>query len=53
MAFLGSSMPTFFFGIILILLFSILPKAAGLPYLPPGSSEAVREYVVPVLGTTG
>ncbi|MDD2696297.1 MAG: ABC transporter permease, partial [Anaerolineales bacterium] len=39
LAFFGSSMPTFFFGLLLILLFSILPKGAGLPYLPPGSSE--------------
>ncbi len=51
LAFLGSSMPTFFFGILLILLFSIVPKMAGMPYLPPGSSEAVREYLVPGLGT--
>ncbi|MGH2521802.1 MAG: ABC transporter permease [Anaerolineales bacterium] len=51
LAFLGASMPTFFFGILFILLFSILPKNAGLPYLPPGSSEAVREYTLPVLGT--
>jgi peptide/nickel transport system permease protein len=51
LAFLGASMPTFFFGIAFILLFSILPKAAGLPYLPPGSSEAVREYALPGLGT--
>ncbi len=50
LAFFGSAMPTFFFGLLLILLFSILPKAAGLPYLPPGSSEAVRDYVIPVLG---
>ncbi len=50
LAFLGSAMPTFFFGILMILGFSILPKAAGLPYLPPGSASAVREYVVPVLG---
>lgn len=51
MAFLGASMPTFFFGLILILAFSIIPKGAGLPYLPPGSSEAVRSYTVPLLGT--
>ncbi len=50
LAFLGASMPTFFFGIAFILLFSILPKAAGLPYLPPGSSEAVRSYTMPLLG---
>jgi peptide/nickel transport system permease protein len=50
LAFLGAAMPTFFFGIAFILLFSILPKAAGLPYLPPGSSEAVRSYTVPLIG---
>lgn len=50
LAFLGNAMPTFFFGIAFILLFSILPKNAGLPYLPPGSSESVREYTVPWLG---
>ncbi len=51
LAFFGSSMPTFFFGLLLILLFSILPKGAGLPYLPPGSAEAVRNYTIPLLGT--
>jgi peptide/nickel transport system permease protein len=51
LAFLGTSMPTFFFGILLILAFSILPKSAGLPHFPPGSSEAVRDYAVPGLGT--
>jgi len=50
MAFFGSSMPTFFFGLLLIMLFSILPKNAGLPYLPPGSSEAVRNYILPSIG---
>ena len=50
LAFLGAAMPTFFFGIAFILLFSILPKNAGLPYLPPGSSEAVRAYTLPGLG---
>jgi len=51
LAFLGSAMPTFFFGILLILCFSIIPKAASLPYLPPGSAEAVREYAIPWFGT--
>ena len=49
-AFMGSAMPTFFFGILMILGFSVLPKMAGLPYLPPGSSEAVRSYVIPWFG---
>lgn len=51
LAFMGSAMPTFFFGIVLILLFSILAKNAGLPYLPPGSAESVRAYTVPLIGT--
>ena len=49
-AFFGSAMPTFFFGLILILLFSIIPKGFNLPYLPPGSSEAVRDYIIPWIG---
>ena len=53
LAFLGAAMPTFFFGILFIIVFSTLPKVAGLPYLPPGSSEAVREYVVPGVGEIG
>lgn len=51
MAFMGSAMPTFFFGILMILFLSVLPKMGGLPYLPPGSSEAVREYGIPWFGT--
>ncbi len=51
LAFIGSAMPTFFFGILMILFFSIIPKGAGLPYLPPGSAAGVREYMVPLLGT--
>jgi peptide/nickel transport system permease protein len=50
LAFMGSSMPTFFFGILMILFFSVIPKIAGLPYLPPGSSEAVRDYIIPWFG---
>lgn len=50
LAFFGSSMPTFFFGLLMILLFSIIPKGLGWFYLPPGSSEAVRNYLVPGLG---
>lgn len=49
-AFMGSSMPTFFFGIMLIVLFCILPKGAGLPFLPPGSSVSVRDYTIPWFG---
>jgi peptide/nickel transport system permease protein len=50
-AFAGSSMPTFFFGILMILFVSILAQRAGLPWLPPGDAVAVRDYFIPVLGT--
>jgi len=50
-AFSGSSMPTFFFGIVMILTLSILAKGAGLPWLPPGDAVGVREYFIPLLGT--
>ena len=50
-AFSGSSMPTFFFGIVMILTMSILAKGAGLPWLPPGDAVGVREYFIPGLGT--
>jgi peptide/nickel transport system permease protein len=49
-AFMGSAMPSFFFGIVLILLFSILPKGAGWPYVPAGLSESVRGYTIPLIG---
>ena len=49
--FLGASLPTFFLGIIAILLFAILAKEAGLPYLPPGNATAARDYTVPLIGT--
>ncbi|MDI6769583.1 MAG: ABC transporter permease [Anaerolineales bacterium] len=51
LAFMGSAMPSFFFGLLMILAFSIIPKNAGLPYLPPGLSESVRDYTIPLLGT--
>ena len=51
LAFMGTAMPTFFFGILAILIFSIIPYRAGWFYLPPGSSVAVRDYIVPGLGT--
>jgi len=49
-SFLGSSMPTFFFGILLILIFAITFKQMGWFYLPPGDSVSSRAYVVPLLG---
>lgn len=50
-AFIGSSVPSFVFGIFAILLLSILPNQAGLPYLPPGNAVGVRDYTIPLLGT--
>jgi peptide/nickel transport system permease protein len=50
LAFIGSAMPTFFFGILMILFFSVLPKLGGLPFLPAGSAEAVRDYEIPGFG---
>lgn len=50
-AFAGSSMPTFFFGILMILIFAILAQRAGLPWLPPGDAAAVRAYFIPLIGT--
>lgn len=50
MAFMGTAMPTFFFGIMMILLFALLPYRQGWFYLPPGSAEAVRDYVIPGIG---
>ncbi len=50
LAFVGSSMPTFFFGIVMILVFAIIFKRTGWIYLPPGDAVGVRDYVVPLLG---
>lgn len=50
-SFIGSAMPTFFFGLLLILLLSVFPNLVQdqlpwLPRLPPGSRLAVRPYDV-------
>ncbi|NNJ12558.1 ABC transporter permease [Chloroflexales bacterium ZM16-3] len=50
-AFVGSSLPSFVFGIFAILILSVLAKQAGLPYLPSGDAVGVRDYVIPLLGT--
>lgn len=50
LAFMGSAMPTFFFGILMIIIFTILPKDAGWPYVPGGLSESVRDYTIPIIG---
>lgn len=51
LAFIGTSMPSFFFALILILIFSVMPNfwqdtLPWLPKLPPGMREAVRPYTV-------
>jgi peptide/nickel transport system permease protein len=50
-AFVGSSLPSFVFSIFAILIFSILAKQAGLPYLPSGDAVGTRDYVIPLLGS--
>ena len=50
LAFMGSAMPSFFFGIVMILQFSIIPKDAGWPYVHAGLSESVRGYTIPMIG---
>ncbi len=49
-SFVGSSMPTFFFGILLILVFAITFKQLGWFYFPPGDAVGSRSYLVPLLG---
>jgi peptide/nickel transport system permease protein len=41
-AFFGSAMPVFWFGLMLILVFSYLFKEWGLPYMPSGGTQLVR-----------
>jgi peptide/nickel transport system permease protein len=50
-SFIGAAMPTFFFGLMLILAFTVFPNLLQdqfpwLPKLPPGSRVAVRPYTV-------
>ncbi len=40
-AFFGVAMPVFWFGLMMILLFSLQFKTWGLPYLPPGGTESL------------
>jgi peptide/nickel transport system permease protein len=49
-AFVGSSLPSFVFGVFAILIFAVLPDQAGWPHLPPGNAEANRDYVLPLIG---
>lgn len=50
-SFIGSSMPVFFFGLLLILLFSVMPifledSFPWIPRLPPGLRVAIRPYEI-------
>lgn len=49
-AFFGTSMPVFWLGAMLILLFSFQFKDWGWPYLPTGGISASRDYTIPVFG---
>jgi peptide/nickel transport system permease protein len=42
-AFFGSAMPVFWFGLMLILIFSYGFKQIGIPYMPSGGTQLVRE----------
>lgn len=48
--FLGTAMPVYWLGLMLILVFSFKFKEWGLPYLPPGSTTGLRDYSIPWLG---
>lgn len=50
LSFIGTSLPTFFFGLMMILVFAVLAKDAGFPYLPPGGATANRDYMIPFFG---
>lgn len=51
LAFIGSGMPTLFMGILGILIFAILFKDLGLPYLPAGTDASPRDVTIPIFGT--
>jgi peptide/nickel transport system permease protein len=50
LAFFGSSMPTFFFALLMILVFSLIFKDLGWFWLPTGNAESVRDFFIPGLG---
>ena len=51
LSFIGSSMPTFFFGLLMILFFGVFLHNIGWPYLPVGNAVGVRDYAIPLMGT--
>jgi len=50
LSFIGQSMPTFFFGILMILFFGVFLHGVGWPYLPVGNAVGVKDYVIPLVG---
>lgn len=48
--FFGSGMPTLFTGVMGILLFALIFKQLGLPYLPAGLAESNRDAIIPIFG---
>jgi peptide/nickel transport system permease protein len=50
-AFVGSSLPPYVFGLMAILIFGVLAKQAGLPFLPTGNATEARDYTIPWFGT--
>ncbi|MBI4631722.1 MAG: ABC transporter permease [Chloroflexi bacterium] len=50
LAFFGSSMPTFFFALLMILVFSLIFKDLGWFWLPTGNAESARDFFIPLLG---
>lgn len=49
-AFLGSSLPTLFWGVMGLLIFAVLFKQWGLPYFPAGTFVSNTPQTVPLIG---
>jgi len=50
LAFFGSSMPTFFFALLMILVFSLIFKDLGWFWLPSGNADSARDFFIPFVG---
>lgn len=50
LAFFGSSMPTFFFALLMILVFSLIFKDLGWFWLPSGNADSARDFFIPLVG---
>lgn len=51
LAFFGTAMPVFWFGMMMIMVFAFWSKQQGWFYLPTGNAVALRAYVEPLLGS--